>query len=295
MRYLVTGGAGFIGSNLVDALVADGHEVVVLDNLSTGRRENLNARAKFHQLDLRDYKPIRPIFENIDGVFHLAAYPSVQFSIDQPIESHEVNVTGTLNVLMAAKEAGVKRVVFASSCGVYGDAEVQPQREDTPANPKTPYALHKYISEKYCQLFNSVYDLPTVILRYFNVYGQRMPDSGPYSGAIKIFLKQKSAGHPLTITGDGGQTRDFVHVSDVARANILAMQNPKVGMGEIINIGTGKSIGINQLADLIGGKKKYLPARIELRHSLADNQKAKKLLGWEPKVNFQSGLAELNK
>lgn len=295
MKYLVTGGAGFIGSHVVDRLIADGHEVAALDNFSTGRKENLNPRAKFFQLDVRDYKSIRPIFDKQDGVFHLAAYPSVQFSIDNPIEAHEVNVTGTLNVLMAAKDAGIRRVVFSSSCGVYGDALVNPQSEELVPAPKTPYALHKYISEKYCQMFNSIYGLETVILRYFNVYGARMSDSGPYSGVIKIFLKQKAAGQPLTITGDGEQTRDFVHVSDIARANILAIQNPKVGRGEIINIGAGQSISVNQLAGLIGGEKKYLPTRIELRDSLADNRRAKELLNWEPKIKFKEGLAQLYK
>lgn len=293
MKYLVTGGAGFIGSNLVDVLIANGHQVSVIDNFSTGKKENLNSGARVYQKDTRNYSEIEPLFAGVDGVFHLAAMPSVQFSVENPVESHDINVNGMLNVLTAAWKAKVRRVVYSSSCSVYGDAEVSPQYEDLQPDPNTPYALHKYIGEEYCRLFSFLYGLETVSLRYFNVYGPRMADTGPYSGVIKIFMKQKAAGQPLTITGDGEQSRDLVFVGDIVRANILAMESEKVGSGELINIGTGKAYSVNKIADIIGGPRQYVTARVELRHSLADIQKAKKLLGWQPTISLEEGLRAL--
>ena len=291
MKYLVTGGAGFIGSHLVDALIVKGHQVIVIDNLSTGKKSNLNPRAKFYKKDIHNYKSIKPFFAGMDGVFHLAAMPSVQLSIVHPLESHDINVNGVLNVLMAAKEAGIRRLVFSSSCAVYGDSDGKIlKKENMKAAPKSPYALHKYIGEEYAKLFSDLYGVETVNLRYFNVYGPRMAESGPYSGVIKIFLKQKADGKPFTITGDGKQIRDYVFVEDVARANILAMRSKKAGKGEIINIGSGKNYSVNQLADLIGGPKKYIAPRAEMRHALADISKAKSLLGWQPMISLEKGL-----
>lgn len=293
MKYLVTGGAGFIGSHLVDELVAKGDEVLVLDNLSTGKKSNLNPRAKFYKKDIRDYKSIKPLFAGVGGVFHLAALPQVQLSIEDPIKTNEINVTGTLNVLAAVKNAGIKRLVYSASSAVYGDATAAPIHESSKLLPVSPYGLQKYIGEEYVRLFSFLYGLEAVSLRYFNVYGPRMADKGAYLTVIKVFLKQKVAGESLTITGDGEQTRDFIHVRDVVRANILAMENRGVGRGEVINIGFGKSYSVNQIADLIGGVKKYISPRIEPKHTLADNSLAKKLLGWEPKVKLRDGLREL--
>lgn len=292
-KYLITGGAGFIGSNLTDELIKLGNEIVVLDNLSTGKKENLNPQAKFIKADIRNLEEIRPAFEKIDGVFHAAALPRVQFSIENPVETNEINVSGAINVLIASRDAKVKRVVYSASSSVYGNTEVLPTRENTKPNPMSPYGLQKYIGEEYCRLFSLLYGLETVSLRYFNVYGPRMVDSGAYLTVIKVFLNQKAAGEPFTITNDGTQTRDFTHIRDVARANILAMQSLNVGKGEAINIGAGKNYSVNQIADLIGGEKKYIAPRIEPKHALADISLAKKLLNWEPKEKLEEAIKEL--
>ena len=292
-KYLVTGGAGFIGSNLVDELIKLGNEVIVLDNLSTGKKENINPKAKFIKADIRNLEEIRPAFEGIDGVFHLAAMPRVQFSIENPAETNEINVNGVLNVLIASRDAKVKRAVYSASSSVYGNTEVLPTNENIKPNSMSPYGLQKYIGEEYCRLFSLIYGLETVSLRYFNVYGWRMADSGAYLTVIKVFLNQKAAGKPLTITGDGNQTRDFTHIRDVARANILAMQSLSIGKGEAINIGAVKNYSVNQIADLIGGEKKYIEPRIEPKHTLADISLAKKLLNWEPREKLEEAIKEL--
>lgn len=292
-KYLVTGGAGFIGSNLVDALVKAGHKVTVLDNLSTGKKTNLNPKAKFIKADICDLKKIKPAFKGIDGVFHIAAIPRVQLSIEQPLETNEANVTGTLNVLLAAKDAGVKRIVYSASSSAYGDATTFPLQENLPPRPMSPYGLQKYIGEEYARLFALLYGFPTVSLRYFNVYGPRMADSGAYLTVIKAFLMMKAAGKPLTITGDGTQTRDFTHVFDVVAANMLAMESPNVGHGEVMNIGSGKNYSVNQIAEFIGGKSTHIAARLEPHDTLADNSLAKKLIGWEPKEDLPSAIRKL--
>ncbi len=289
-KLLVTGGAGFIGSNLVDELVRLGHQVLVIDNLSGGKRENVNSKAKFYRADVTNMKQIKPIFRGVDYVFHLAALPRVQFSIEHPLESDAANVRGTLNVLVAAADAGVKRVIYSASSSAYGDQKTMPLRENFLANPKSPYGLQKYIGELYCKIWSEVYGLPTVCLRYFNVYGHRQSHEGAYALVIARFLKQKSSGQPLTITGDGKHTRDFTNVKDVVRANILAMRSGKVGKGEVINIGAGKNQSILHVARLIGGPIKFIPARFEPRDTLADTSKAKKLLGWQPKVKLADWL-----
>jgi UDP-glucose 4-epimerase len=294
-KIVVTGGAGFIGSNLVDGLIEKGYEVHVIDNLVAGKRENVNPLAIFHEKDIRNLEDMHIIMENAKYVFHLAAVPRVQFSIEHPIQTNEVNVDGTLNILKAAKDAGVKKVVFSASSSAYGDQDIMPLREDMPANPKSPYGLHKYIGELYCKLFSEIYDLPTVSLRYFNVYGPRLDPAGAYALVIGLFLRLRSEGKPLTITGDGTQTRDFTHVHDVVRANILAAENESIGHGEVINIGAGKNYTINHLAELMGGEAEHIEARLEPHDTLADNALAKKLLGWEPTVPFEEGIAELKK
>ena len=292
-RAVVVGGAGFIGGHLVDALLGEGWDVDVIDNLISGKREHVPPPARLHVVDIRNYDDIFPVIRGADYVFHLAALPRVQFSIDEPLETHGVNATGTLNVLLASKNGGVKRVVYSASSSAYGDQETLPLREDFRPSPVSPYGLQKYIGEEYARVFSEVYGLSTVSLRYFNVYGSRLDPEGPYALVIGKFLKQKNEGSPLTITGDGEQTRDFTHVRDVVRANILAAQSDRVGRGEAINIGSGRNVSMNKLAELIGGRIEYIEARKEPRHTLADRSRAKTLLGWEPTVTLEDGLLEL--
>ena len=294
MKALVTGGAGFIGSNLVDKLIEQGHEVVVVDNLSTGNKKYLNPKAKFRKLDIRNLKKIKPVFKGVDYVFHLAAQPRIQPSIINPAESHSNNVVGTLNVLIAARDAKVKKFIYSASSSAYGDQKNLPLKEDMIPGPKSPYSIFKLIGEQYCKLFNELYGLPAVSLRYFNVYGPRQSCEGAYATVIGIFLKQARAGESLTIVGDGNQTRDFTHVRDVVRANVLAMQSNKVGKGEIINIGAGKNYSINKIASLISDKVAYISLRPgEVQDTLADNSLAKKLLNWRPEISIEEGIEEL--
>ncbi len=294
---VVTGGAGFIGSNLTKALLKEGHEVRVVDNLSGGKREKVPEGAVFHQLDILDGDGITGVFRGADVVFHEAALPRVPFSIEHPVESHEANVDGTLSVLVAARTAGVRRVVFAASASAYGNQEILPAPETAPVQPVNPYGLHKYIGERYMTLFANVYGLQTVSLRYFNVYGPGMDPEGPYALAVGRFISQKMRGEPLTIVGDGTQTRDFTNVRDIVRANILAATSQKVGKGEVINIGSGRNVSVNTLAELIapGEPRASLPPRAEAHDSKADWTLAKKLLGWEPEVTLEEGIAELKK
>jgi len=292
---LVTGGAGFIGSSIVDALVERGDEVHVIDNLSAGKREHVNPKATFHKKDIRDFDAIAPIFVGMDLVFHLAALPRVQPSIEDPRTTHDVNVTGTLNVLVAAHNAKVKRVVYSASSSAYGDQAIMPLSEDMAANPFSPYGLQKYIGELYCQLFSKVYDMETVSLRYFNVYGPRASTDGAYALVIGKFLDQRSHGQPMSIVPDGTQSRDFTHVRDVVRANLLAAESSRVGKGEVINIGGGHDYSVLEVAALIGGATVFTAPRLEPKRTLADIRKAKELLNWQPTVAFKEGIEELKK
>jgi len=294
-KVVVTGGAGFIGSNLTDALIDEGYEVHVIDNLSGGSKKNVNKKAKLHTIDIRDLKKLKKIMQGARYVFHLAALPRVQYSIENPLETNEVNVVGTWNVFVAAKEAGVKRVVYAASSSAYGDQDVLPLLETMEARPKSPYGVQKYIGELYAKLAYDVYGLETVSLRYFNVYGPRLDPHGAYALVIGKFLQQRKEGKPITITGDGTQTRDFTHVRDVVRANMLAVKSKKVGKAEVVNIGAGNNQSINKIAELIGGPTKYIPVRFEPRDTRADISKAKKLLEWKPGVSIEEGIAELKK
>lgn len=294
-RSVVTGGAGFIGSHLVDALIAAGSNVTVIDDLSAGNHRHVNPKAEFYQVDIRDLVAIQPLFTGVDYVFHLAARPRVQYSIEHPDEAHSVNVTGMLNVLIAASAAKVKRLVYSASSSAYGDSPQMPLTEDLPVRPKSPYGLQKYLGELHCRLWSEIYDLPTVSLRYFNVYGPRQNPEGPYALVIGKFLQQKASGQPLTITGDGTQTRDFTHVQDVVRANLLAATSEKVGAGEVINIGAGRNVSINDLAKMLGGPIKYIETRLEPHDTLADNSRARQLLNWQPEVRLEQGIEELLK
>ncbi len=279
-KAIVTGGKGFIGTHLVNTLKERGVEVVVVD---------------LPENDIRDTDKMCALFKGADVVFHVAAVPRVPYSIEHPLESNDANITGTLSVLVAAKDAGVKRVVFSSSSSVYGNASVMPISESLPQRPISPYALQKYVGELYCKLFFDVYQLPTVSLRYFNIYGPGASPEGAYALVIAKFLKQRLEGGPMTITGDGTQTRDFTHVRDVITANILAAESTNVGKGEVLNIGAGKNASVNRVAELIGGATENIPARLEPHDTLADNSLAKKLLGWEPTVSLEQGIDELKK
>jgi UDP-glucose 4-epimerase len=294
-KIIVTGGAGFIGSHIADALIAEGYEVHVIDNLSNGKKENVNPKAVFHKADICDYIKIFPIFKGAKYVFHEAALPRVQFSIEHPLESNDANVVGTVNVLVASQRSGVKRVIYAASSSAYGEPIKLPLVETMPANPKSPYGLQKYIGELYCRLFSQIYGMETVSLRYFNVYGPRNSSEGAYALVIAKFFKLLKEGKPLTITGDGTQTRDFTSVHDIVRANLLAMKSKKVGNGEVFNIGAGRNFSVNQVAKLIGGEAVHIAPRLEPHDTLASHALAKKLLGWVPKVKLEEGIEELKK
>ena len=294
-KCLVTGGAGFIGSNLVDELVRQGHQVVVIDNLLLGKREYVNTKAKFHKLDIRDLKKIKPLFKGIDWVFHLAAFPRVQPSIVDPVTSNDINLSGTLNVLVAARDVGVKKFIYSASSSAYGNQSKMPLREDMPAHPISPYGLQKYVGELYCRLFSEIYGLPTVCLRYFNVYGPRQATEGAYCLVMGIFVRQRLNGKAMTIVGDGKQRRDYTSVFDVVRANILAAKSKRVGKGEVMNIGRGHNYSVNELADMIGGPRVYLSPRIEPKETLADNSLAKRLLGWKSNVDLPNWVRKYKK
>ncbi len=248
---------------------------------------------KDSKTDIRHREALIPIFRGADAVFHLAALPRVQFSIDHPEESNDTNINGTLSVLRAAHEAKVGRVVYSSSSSAYGDQPVLPLVETMPTRPVSPYGLQKLVGEEYTRIFAEVYGLSTVSLRYFNVYGGRMKADDPYALVLGIFLKARKAGQPLPITGDGEQTRDFTHIRDVVRANILSATSVNVGNGEAINIGSGDPVSVNHLARLIGGSTEHVPARKETRNTKADWSRAKELLGWAPTIRFEDGVREI--
>ena len=292
---IVTGGAGFIGSNLVDALIERGNEVIIIDNLTTGKKENINQQAKFYKADIVNLDKIKPLFKGVDYVFHLAAFARVQPSIEDPITSNNINLNGTLNVLVAARDANVKKVIYSASSSAYGNQTEMPLQENMPAHPISPYGLQKYIGELYCRMFSEIYNLPTVSLRYFNIYGKRQLLEGAYCLVMGIFVKQRLDGKPMTIINDGEQRRDFTSVIDAVRANIMAAESDSVGNGEVINIGRNKNYSVNELAKMIGGSTEFIGERIEPKETLADNSLAKKLLNWEPTVNLPEWLEEYKK
>ncbi len=296
MKYVVTGSAGFIGSHIVDMLIARGDEVHGIDNFQTGKRERQNPKAVFYEVDIRDAEELPAIFAGAAGIFHTAAQPRMQLSIREPRLTNDINITGTLNVLLAARDTGVKRVVYSASSSAYGPRNPMPLHEDMAPEPTIPYAIQKQVGERYCKMVSQFYGLGTVSLRYFNVYGPRQTTEidGPYATVIGIFLEQRAKGRPMSIVPDGYQRRDFTHVTDVARANLLAMESNKIGKGEIINIGAGKNYSVREVAGMIGGAWEFIaPRQGEVRETLADNRKAKELLGWEPQISFEEGIAEL--
>ena len=308
MKCLVTGGAGFIGSNLVDKLIDEGHEVGIIDNLSTSDKSNINPKAKFYNLDItmnnmsnKTGNAVKQlgwpfdnwnVFKDVDVVFHLAALARVQPSIENPIKYHNTNVTGTLKMLKAAVNNNVKRFVFTSSSSVYGDVREEdlPTTEEHPTNPMSPYALHKLIGEQYCKLFSELYGLETVCLRYFNVYGERQPIEGAYTLVMGAFAKQLLDGKPMTINGDGEQRRDFTYVGDVVDANVRCMDYPLELNGDSFNIGNGDNRSVNEIANMIGGDSINVEPVIEPTETLADNNKAKRVLGFNPSITIEDWI-----
>lgn len=295
MKYLVTGGAGFIGANVVEQLLAVGHTVTVLDDLSLGKRERVPEAVTFLQGSITDPAMCAQACAGQDGVFHLAAIPRMPYSIEKPFETNEVNVDGTLRMLIAARDAGVKRFVFSSSSSIYGPQDTMPFVETMTPHPLSPYGLQKCIGEGWCTMFSQLYKLPTVALRYFNVYGGKWHEaSGSYPLVTALFIKQRKEGKPLTLTGDGQYRRDFTHVTDVAAANILAMESQNIHGGEIFNIGAGNNASVKDVADMIGGPTEFIPERVgDPRETLANNSLAKQIIGWEPQMKLADGIAEL--
>jgi UDP-glucose 4-epimerase len=293
-KSLVTGGAGFIGSNLVDRLIEMGHEVVVIDNEFSSAHDQFywNDRSQNYKYDIRDYENTRPLYDNVDYVFHLAAEARIQPAIENPIEAVSINSVGTCTVLQCSREAGVKRVMYSSTSSGYGMNE-PPNVETQPDDCLNPYSVSKVNGEKLCKMYTELYGLPTIIFRYFNVYGERQPLRGQYAPVIGIFLRQRSAGEPLTIVGDGDQRRDFTYVGDVVNANIMAaISNPDIeAFGQVYNVGNGANYSVNEIANIISNKQVNIPPRIgESKVTLADNSKLKNTFGWEPKVNLEEWI-----
>ena len=297
--YLVTGGAGFIGSNFVGELVRRGETVRVLDNLATGHIQNLDTvrqKIQWHEADIRDLESIRPDFEGVDYVIHLAAIPSVPRSVADPLTSNSANIDGTLNVLLAARDAGAKRVVFSASSSAYGDHPALPRVESQEPRPLSPYALTKLTGEYYCKIFTRVYGLETVSVRYFNIFGPNQSPDSPYSGVLSLFISAYMNGQTPTIFGDGEQSRDFTYVENAVDATLRACMAPNAS-GQVINVGTGERHTLNEtikLLDRIFGRQvtpRYdTPRAGDVQHSHADISLARELLGYEPAVPFEDGL-----
>ena len=299
MRYLVTGGAGFIGSNTVDELVRRGHGVVVLDDLSSGKEDNLaevRSKITFMKGSITDIEAVQKAMVQADYVIHLAARTSVPRSVKDPVDTNRINVDGTLNVLVAARDNKVKRVVFAASSSAYGDTPTLPKSEDMQPVPISPYGVTKYVGELYAQTFGRCYGLENVCLRYFNIFGPRQDPDSPYSGVLSRFSAAFLDSTPPVVFGDGEQTRDFTYVDNAVLANVLACEAPSAS-GRTFNVGTGHAVSLNQLLQMLqkaSGKSletKYEPSREgDIRDSLADIRLAKEFLGYEPTVLFEEGL-----
>ena len=304
MRYLVTGGAGFIGSNLTRALLAAGHRVRVLDNFLTGKRENLAGLTDAHgdsfelmEGDLRDLEAVRKAVAGIEYLLHQGALPSVPRSVADPVLTNEINVAGTVNVLVAARDAGVRRVVFAASSSAYGDTPELPKRESMTPNPKSPYAAQKLTGEHYMRIFHEVYGLETVSLRYFNVFGPRQDPQSMYAAVIPRFITSVMRGEPPTVYGDGRQTRDFTYIDNVIQANLAACAAPKTACGGVFNIACGERVSLLDILEIVYGlterrvEPRFEPSRSgDVRDSLADISRAREVVGYDPRVPFREGL-----
>lgn len=298
--YVITGGAGFIGSHLAERLVKDGQRVRVIDNLITGKRANLaalNGDIEFYEVSITDLDALRPIFKGADYVLHQAALPSVPRSVDDPMTTHQINVTGTLNVLIAARDAGVKRVAYAASSSAYGDVDVEYKTEDLPPRPLSPYGVSKLAGEYYCQAFTAVYKLETVALRYFNVFGPRQDETSQYAAVIPKFVAALARGQAPVIYGDGTQSRDFTYIDNVVHGNLLALTSPDAA-GQMMNLATGGRITLLELVDKLNAlmgtniAPQHAPPRPgDIKHSRAGVDKARDLLDFSPVVDFDTGLA----
>lgn len=296
-KSLVTGGAGFIGSNLVDRLIEIGHEVVVIDSEYSDAHDHFywNDKAKNYKYDIRDYENTRPLYDGVDYVFHIAAEARIQPAIENPIEAVSINSVGTVTVLQCSREAGVKRVMYSSTSSGYGLINELPNVETQLDDCLNPYSVSKINGEKLCSMYTNLFGLPTVIFRYFNVYGDRQPLRGQYAPVIGIFLRQRVAGEPLTIIGDGEQRRDFTYVGDVVGANVMAattVVDPKA-FGQVYNVGSGINYSVNDVAAMISNETINIPTRLgEARLSLANNQKLRKTFGWEPTTKLEDWIGE---
>jgi UDP-glucose 4-epimerase len=296
-RVIVTGGAGFIGSHLTERLLDEGHQVIVLDDCSTGRKDNLghlisHQGLRFVQCDISDLSKIEPLFEDIRDVYHLAGLADIVPSIQAPIRYHQANVNGTVAVLEASRRAGVSSFIYAASSSCYGIPDQYPTPETATIRPMYPYALTKWLGEQYVMHWSKVYGLPVVSLRLFNVYGPRSRTSGTYGAVFGVFLAQKLAGKPFTVVGDGNQSRDFTFVKDVVQAFVSAAKSNLTG--EVFNVGSGKTYSINRLVELLRGEVVHLPRRPgEPDCTFADVRKIRKVLGWEAQTSFEQGVATM--
>ena len=296
MKSLVTGGAGFIGSNLVDRLLEIGHEVIVIDNEFSDAHDHFywNDKAENYKYDICDYENTRPLYDGVDYVFHLAAEARIQPAILNPIQAVRINSVGTCTVLQCSREAGVKRVMYSSTSSAYGKNQ-PPNIETQPDDCLNPYSVSKVSGEKLCRMYTELYGLPTIVFRYFNVYGERQPLKGQYAPVVGIFLRQYAAGEPLTIVGDGNQRRDFTYVGDICQANILAATKEvdSDAYGQVYNVGTGTNYSVNQISRMITDNKvNVAPRPGETRLSLANNQKIRKTFGWQPTIKLEDWIKE---
>ena len=296
-KCIVTGGAGFIGSHLVDKLVEQDHDIIIIDDFSTGDIDNINlSKVKEDKIFCRDISlctgaELETLCDGAEYVFHMAALPSVQYSIENPLLTINNNLISTLKMLEVSRWLGVKKFIYSGSCSCYGDAEEIPTTEAESIKPLSPYALQKYQGEEYCRLYHQLYQLDTVVLRYFNVYGPKMANTGAYSSVLSLFLDAYNKKEPFNIVNDGEQRRDFIHVSDVVEANIKAMEAENISEYPI-NIGSGKNHSVNEIADMFGGEKNYGEKRIEPHETLADITAAKVLLKWKPNIALENWIKE---
>jgi UDP-glucose 4-epimerase len=297
MKTLITGGAGFIGSHLADLLIASGHEVVVIDNLSNGRKSNIEHLLKkknfiFHKLDITNMDDIEPIFVNVDWVFHLAGMADIVPSIESPKEYYDCNVTGTFNIVEASRKAGVKKIVYAASSSSYGIPDNYPTAETADIRPQYPYALTKYMGEELVMHWSQTYNIPSIVLRLFNVYGPRSRTTGAYGAVFGVFLSQKIHNKPYTVVGDGTQTRDFTYVTDVAAAFLRAAETTTTSVA--LNVGSDNHYSVNRLVELLEGEVTYVPKRPgEPDCTYADTTRIHEVLNWKTKVSFEDGVAEM--
>ena len=292
-KIVVTGGCGFIGSHIVDRLIETGYHVTVIDDCSAVSNEQFyfNNKALYFKYSIQDYDLIEPLFRDVDYVFHLAAESRIQTAIANPLYAVKTNVTGTANILNASRLNGVKRVMYSSTSSVYGLNETVPIDETAPIDCLNPYSATKFCGEELCRMYSKLYKLDTLIFRYFNVYGERSPTAGQYAPVVGIFLRQKADGTPLTIVGSGTQRRDYVHVSDIVKANILGMQAEGPILGQVFNVGTGRNYSVNEIAGMISNNTIHIPERPgEAKTTLANIQKIQKMLRFNPEISIENWL-----